>query len=222
VNEALFLLHLAIVFAFTLGALRMGRLALFAWTCSQAVFANLFVLKQMSCFSLTITCSDVYAVGGMLGLNLMQEYFGSSDAKKAAKSCFYLLIFFAAMAKIHLAYQPSALDITHPAYVTILSAAPRLLFASLASFFIVQQIDIRFFGALKARFPLSPLAIRNTISLLTSQLLDTVLFSILGLHGIVENTLDIIIVSFLIKAMVIFSSLSVTTLSKKMTIKDAS
>lgn len=221
-NELLFFLHLLIVFAFTLGALRMGGQALFAWTSAQALFANLFVLKQMHCFGLTITCSDVYAVGGMLGLNLLQEYFGISRAKAAARFCFFLLVFFAAMAKIHLLYTPAAFDTTHEAYKAILTAAPRLLFASLASFFIVQQLDIRLFGWIKQRFPLSPLFARNTLSLLTTQLLDTVLFSFLGLHGIVENTLDIIVVSFLIKAAVIFSSLSVTTLSKKILVKDAS
>ncbi len=220
-NESLFLLHLCIVFAFTLGALKMGKQMLFAWTCTQALFANLFVLKQMKCFSLSITCSDVYAVGGMLGLNLMQEYYGSESTKKAARGCFYLLIFFAVMAKIHLLYNPSSADVAHGAYQAILACAPRLLFASLTSFFLVQQIDMRLFGWLKSRYPKAPLSLRNSSSLMASQLLDTIFFSILGLHGMVESTLDIIIVSFVIKAVVIVSSLSVTTLSKKIIAKDA-
>jgi hypothetical protein len=216
INELLFFLHIALVFGFTLGALKMGKEALIAWTCMQGLLANLFVLKQMECFTLTITCSDVFAVGGIMGLNLLQEYFGKETAKKTAKGCLYLFVFFALMAKMHLWYSPSALDTTQNAYEKILLQAPRILIASLSTFFLVQQIDIRFFNMIKEKFPKAPLALRNTVSLLLSQFLDTVLFSYLGLYGIVDHIMHIIIVSFVIKVAVILSSVSVTTFSQKL------
>ena len=214
-NEALFFTHCAIVLLFTLGALRLGKEALLAWTCIQAVLANLFVLKQMDLFTLTVTCSDVYAVGGILGLNLLQEYFGVASSKKAAKSCFYFMIFFALVSKLHLLYVPSSFDTTHNSYDAILTAAPRILFASLTSFFLVQQVDIRLFSWIKRRFPNLGLPIRNAMSLFATQLLDTILFSFLGLYGLVENILHIIVISFLVKMVVILSSVPLMTLTKK-------
>jgi uncharacterized integral membrane protein (TIGR00697 family) len=119
------------------------------------------------------------------------------------------------MTKMHLWNRPSALDTTQNAYEAILLQTPRILMASLCAFFFVQQIDIRFFSMIKERFPKAPLAVRNTVSLLLSQLLDTILFSYLGLYGIVDHITHIIIVSFVIKVAVILSSVSVTTFSQK-------
>ena len=53
------------------------------------------------------------------------------------------------------------------------------------------------------------------MSLFVTQLLDTILFSFLGLYGLVENILHIIVVSFLVKVAVILSSVPLMTLAKK-------
>ena len=75
-NEFVFFLHIFVVATFALGACRLGKEMLVAWIGLQAVLANLFVLKQMKLFWLDVTCSDVYAVGAFLSLNLLQEYYG--------------------------------------------------------------------------------------------------------------------------------------------------
>jgi len=218
-NEYLFISHIFVVLIFTLISLRLGKYALFALICSQAIFANLFVLKQITCFSLSITCCDVFVISGTLGLNLMQEYYGAKIAKKAAVASFLLMIFFAAISKIHLLYIPNSFDTTHDSYYTILSQTPRILAASLFSFFVVQQIDIRLFGWIKKRFANLNLSTRNTLSLITTQAIDTILFSFLGLYGLVENIYHIILVSFVVKVAVIFMSYPVTAISKKLLYK---
>ncbi|NDD58315.1 MAG: hypothetical protein EBZ47_03550 [Chlamydiae bacterium] len=203
-NEILFLTHTVIILLCTLGAYQLGKEALMAWTLFQAIFANLFVLKQIEWLGLQITCSDVFAVGGILGLNLIQEKYGITEAKKLARLSLYSMVFFAVMSKIHLWYVPSTFDQTHSAYCTILCAAPRILMASLTSFFLTQQIDMRLFQTMKDRFPRLSLAARNTVSIILTQLLDTLLFSFLGLYGLMENLWHVIWVSFLVKIMVVF------------------
>jgi queuosine precursor transporter len=202
-NEALFLLHVAVVMGFGFTALKMGKSVLIAWVSLQAVLANLFVIKQICFFQFHITCSDVFAIGSFFGLNLLREYFGKEAAKKALGACFFAMVFFVAMSQIHLLYQPSPLDSTHGAFEAILSSAPRLLFASLGVFFVVQQIDLRLFGYIKEKFQRVPLSVRNALSLGTTQFLDTLLFSVAGLWGLVGNLSDIILISFLIKLLVI-------------------
>lgn len=214
-NECIFLLHILLIMTFTLMSLRLGKAALKTWVCLQALFANLFVLKQTTFFAFTVTCSDVFAIGGILGLNLLQEHYNKKAAQTTVKNCFYFMLFFAALSKIHLLYHPSAEDMTHASYHTILSPAPRLLFASLTVFFIVQKIDIRLFSWMKHRFHFFSFSSRTLISLLFSQLLDTVLFSILGLYGLVYSITDVIFVSFIAKAVIIFSLTPMTLLSKK-------
>lgn len=209
-NEALFLFHTFAILAFVLFALRLGKSALVSLAALQGVFANLFVLKQISLFGLSVTCSDGFAIGGMLSLNLLQEYFGKQAAKKAAHISLVCLLFFALMSQIHLLYVPTQSDLTQPAFSAIFSRSPRILFASIASFYLVQIFDISFFGRLQGK-----LALRVAFSLVVSQLFDTVLFSFLGLYGWVESIFDCIAMSFAIKCLVIAVSSPFTLFTKK-------
>lgn len=210
VNESLFFFHILVVISFVFLALRLGKSALTALVALQGVFANLFVVKQITLFGFSVTCSDVFAIGAILSLNLLQEYFGKEAAKHAVKISFLSLLFFVVLSQVHLFYTPNQSDVTQVAFQTILTHSVRIVFASLATFFIVQQFDLRFFGWLKGKLP-----IRVATSLVCSQFLDTALFSILGLYGIVESVLDIMIVSFIIKCMIIFTSSPFVVFSKR-------
>jgi uncharacterized integral membrane protein (TIGR00697 family) len=202
-NELLFFIHVIVVMGFGFGALKLGKETLTAWIVLQAVLANLFVIKQICFFGFHITCSDVFAVGSIFGLNLLREYLGLDAAKRALWSCFFAMIFFVAMAQIHLFYIPSTFDTTQAAFESILSSSPRLLATSLVVFILVQQIELRLFGILKEKFHILPLSFRNVFSVSITQFLDTFLFSVFGLWGLVAHLSDIIFMSFLIKLLVI-------------------
>ncbi len=202
-NESIFILHLIIVSICTLFTFKKGALALTCWICLQAVLANLFVLKQVCLFGAHVTSSDVFAVGTIFGLNLLREYFGKDSAQKALWNCFISMAFFMVMSQIHLLYSPSVYDTTQNAYELLLAPSPRLLAASLLTFFIVQQLDLRLFTILKKNLSKTSFTIRNAICSTLSQGLDTLLFSFLGLFGMVAVLSDIILVSFLIKLTVI-------------------
>lgn len=203
-NEILFLTQILLIVGFALGAFKLGKEALIAWVAIQALIANLFVLKQVTLFGLDVTASDAFAIGSLLGLNFLQEYFSREEANRATWICFFFMTFFALVSQLHLFYQPSSYDTTQSAFEMILSQSPRLLIASMSVFFIVQQVDIRFFAFLRNTLPRASFALRAAIALVFSQFLDTVLFSFAGLYGIVASVADIILVSFLIKLIVIF------------------
>jgi queuosine precursor transporter len=213
-NETLFLLHLVIAAAFLYPFMKMGKSGLMCWICLQPILANLFVLKQIHLFGLTVTCSDVYAVSCALGLNMLQEYYGKDVAKKAVWCSFMLLVFFVVMAGMHLLYTASADDYTQGAYTQILSSTPRLVGASIVSFLVVQWFDVQFYGFLKTRFKKLSLFGRNITSLSVSQFIDTVLFTVLGLWGLVSELFDVFLVSFVIK-LTIALLLSLSTMRKQ-------
>lgn len=201
-NEVIFFLHLFTVLLFVLISLRLGKEAVIASVSLQAILANLFVIKQISWFGWEITCSDVFAIGSIFSLNLLREYFGLALAKKAIWVSFFAIIFFTVMSQIHLFYQPSLSDATHLAFTKILAPTPRLLLASLATFMIVQQLDIRLFSFFKTHFPF-PFWIRNGLCVAITQLLDTVLFSVLGLLFLVTCLTDVIVISYFVKIVII-------------------
>lgn len=202
-NEILFFTQTLLIIGFVLGALKLGEAALIAWVAIQALIANIFVLKQITLFGFDVTASDVFAIGSLLGLNFLQEYFSKEKALKATWICFFFMLFFTLVSQLHLLYTPSAFDGSQAAFLTLLSPSPRLLIASMGVFFIVQQVDVHFFAFLRKRLPLVNFAWRTAMALVLSQLLDTFLFSFAGLYGIVASIVDIILMSFVIKLVVI-------------------
>jgi len=198
-NEFIFLFHVLLCVAITCAAYRLSREALFAWIVLQPILANLFVLKEIALFGFNVTTCDAYAVSALLANNLMQEYFGYQEAKKAIFVSFLAMLAFISMSSLHLVYCPSAYDKAHAAYQGILVHTPRLVLASIISFVTVQQIDLRFFRFLKTRYVAMPLWRRNIAALSVSQCFDTLLFSFLGLYGLVSNLFEIFIISFVLK-----------------------
>ena len=160
-NEALFIIQIVVIVGFAWGALKLGKETLVAWVAVQALIANLFVLKQITLIGLDVTASDAFAIGSLLGLNFLQEYFGQEEAKKATWICFFFMIFFALAAQIHLLFQPSPFDTSHSAFSTLLIPAPRIFIASLSVYFLIQQLDIRLFRFLKTRWPQLNFAFRR-------------------------------------------------------------
>lgn len=211
-NELIFLIHLVCIGFTTLVMLRFGLPGLVSFLCVQALLANLFVIKQINLLGLNATASDVYIVGSVLTLNLIQEYYGKPEARKAIWMSFALLVFYTIVSQVHLAYMPSISDFSQAAYDAILSFMPRITIASMVTYVIVQYFDTYFYGILRIITHGRFLTARNMISIFASQLLDTILFSILGLYGIVENIMQIMLISFGIKMIAMLALVPLITL----------
>jgi len=214
-NELIFLAQTAVVGTATLGALALGAEALVALICAECVLANLFVLKQTTLFGLNATCSDAFTIGATLGLNVLQEYFGRAIARKTIWINFFVLVAYAIFSRIHLLYQPSAFDIMQESYCTILFVMPRIVIASFTVYLIAQSVDYYLYGILKRSTHPWPLVVRNYASMLVSQLVDTVLFTFLGLYGLVENLWQIIVISYTIKVVAILLQTPFVALSRR-------
>jgi uncharacterized integral membrane protein (TIGR00697 family) len=198
-NEIIFIIHTLFITASTLAALSLGSHCLVAFIGVQCVLANLFVIKQITLFGLSATCADAFTVGATLSLNLLQEYFGKNIAKKAIWINFFILIFYTIISQIHVWYQSNTFDTMQQHFVPILHLMPRITIASLLVYLFVQLLDYYLYGLLKQKLNHRFLVARNYASIALCQLIDTILFSFLGLYGIVENIGHIIIVSYSIK-----------------------
>jgi len=218
-NEILFFAHILFILLFLAIAVRLGQGALTVYIGLSAVLANLFVVKQMTLFGFQVTCSDVFAVGGILGLNLLQDLYGKEAARRSIRASLFAMILFVAMSQMHLFYTPSVFDQTQSAYVAILGQTPRIVVASLIVYYVVQRIDVLFFAFLK-RF-IQNLGTRLLLSLLVNQALDTILFSFLGLYGLVASLFDIIIVSYIVKCTIIAASSYIAGLLKRYAWREA-
>lgn len=203
INELLFIAHTIIISVSALIALYLGQAALVAFVCLQCVLANLFVIKQMTLFGLSATCADAFTVGAVLGLNLLQEYFGRAITRQCIWINFFLLLFYVIVSQIHLAYVPNIHDTMQSCFIPILGFMPRIVTASFVVYLIAQLADYALYGYLKQQLGDRYLLFRNYVSIALIQLLDTVLFSFLGLYGIIENVCQVIMVSYAIKLVAI-------------------
>jgi uncharacterized integral membrane protein (TIGR00697 family) len=201
-NELIFLTHALISAGLVVTTAFIGRNALIAYLCLLGIFANLFVLKTMTLFGLTATCSDVYMVGLVLGLNVLQEVWGKKSAVTTIYYSFGALLAYTAFSWLHLAYQPSPTDTFAQPYQTLLGYMPRLTAASLTSYFVTMQLDRWVYARLRLQWNVTALK-ASSLSMITSQTVDTVLFSILGLYGTVASLGSVIVVSLIIKAVTI-------------------
>jgi uncharacterized integral membrane protein (TIGR00697 family) len=214
-NESLFLLQTTLSLFATAFFFRWGKESLMVWMGALALLANLFVSKQITLFGLDVTASDAYAVAIILSINLLQEYWGADSAKKGAQIVLVMQIAFMVFSQLHLQFIPNAYDQASPAFQAILGIYPRLLAASCITFYCVQLFDRWFFRKLQIRMGERSFVLRNGISITSSQFLDTALFSLLGLYGIVGNLSEIFFMSFAIKVIFISMLPLFTSLFKK-------
>lgn len=202
-NFLLFLSSCPLIAVFGWFFLRLGQSALTAWVSLISLLANFFVFKQITLLGLNACASDVFAIGNLLGLNLLQEKYGRPAAQTAIWTSFSCLLFFVLMSQIHIHYIPSPYDHSQAAYTFLFSGSPRILLASLVSFLISDQCDSRLYQWCRGKVPRTSLFVVSTFSMCTSQLLDTLLFSFLGLYGVVGALMEIIIVSYAVKVIAI-------------------
>ncbi|PKN03248.1 hypothetical protein CVU75_03255 [Candidatus Dependentiae bacterium HGW-Dependentiae-1] len=214
-NELIFLLQIASICLGLLGAYKLGPHALVSFVCLCAVLANLFVLEQISLFGLSVTAADAFAVGAMIALNMLQEKEGTANAQKALIISFWGLIFYALVTQLHLAYLPSIYDTTAPAYQALLKFMPRLTLASLAAYFLSQKLNILLYALMRTRMRRF-LMLRNYTTLLISQLADTLVFTFIGLHGLVPNLWTIILFSYSVKIVTIALATPCVALAKRL------
>lgn len=198
-NELIFILHTLLIGLASLGALALGRSALVAFVSIQCILANLFVLKQTTLLGLNATCADAFTIGATIGLNLLQEYYGKAITRTTIAINFFFLVFYAVMSQVHLWYTPSAFDTMQDHFSPLLGFMPRIVIASITVYLIAQIIDYTIYGWLRKNWASRFLVLRNYASISVSQLVDTVLFSFLGLYGIIDNIGEVILVSYTIK-----------------------
>ena len=212
-NELIFIIYCLVVVLSLLCALRLSKEALITLISLFWVLANLFITKQIYLCRMTATSSDALVIGALLGLNLLQEYYGNATARSSISISFFALVFYTIVSLLHCAYIPHPSDHMHALFKTILSPMPRILIASGTTFVLTQYLSYTLYGLLKRHLQ-SYMVTRNIISISVSQLFDTVVFTFLGLYGTVAHPGQIILVSYGIKMLTLLFSAPFSCLSR--------
>ena len=220
-NELILFTYCFVLIIANLIALRISKEALIALISAEVILVNLFVVKEITLFGFVATASDALAVGITLGLNLIQEYFGKESAQKAVNITLGCSIFYIILSQLHLAYSPAAIDTSSVHFDALLRTSPRIVIASVFVYYLVQNLDCHLYGYLSKKFENKHFLLRNYLSVSITQLLDTILFSFLGLWKLtaafdsVFVIGQIIVISYIIKLIAIFLSASYLAIARK-------
>jgi hypothetical protein len=205
-NELLWLAMLLVNFAIILLVYRFfGRMGLFIWIPIATITANLQVLKTVEIFGLTATLGNIVYATTFLVTDILGENYGRKDAGRAVGIGFLSLISVVVLMQLALLFEPSAEDFAQPHLSAIFEILPRVTLASVAAYALSQYHDVWAYQFWKARFP-EPrrIWVRNNLSTLVSQLIDSAVFSFAAFLGVFELSvvLEIAATTYLFKLIV--------------------
>lgn len=192
-QELLWLTTLCADLGFTVLLYRLfGKAGLQVAIATAILLANLQGPKLTVIFGFQTSMGVIFYSSIFFATDVLSENYGRKEASKAVLMGFVVSIIVLVMLSLGLLFQPSeriAGDFpreVHEAFETILNFTPRFVIGSLLAYLISQSFDVWVFHKIKARTGESKLWLRNNLSTMSSQVLDTVLYSLVVWWGTVD------------------------------------
>jgi queuosine precursor transporter len=203
-NEALWLLMLVANFAAILLAFRLfGRAGLYVWIALAGVVANIQVSKTVEILGMTATLGNIVYATSFLATDILSERYGKDAAKRGVGVGFFAVLSVTLLMQLAILFSPAPSDTMHAALREVFGVLPRIAGASLLAYVISQRHDVWAYHFWWERFP-GPLWLRNNLSTIVSQLIDSVVFTVGAFLGVFPPGVlfQIVVTTYLFKAVV--------------------
>ncbi len=170
-----------------------GRQGLLACIVLAILLSNLQGPKLTTILGFQTSLGVIFYSGIFFATDLLSEKYGRMQANRAVIIGFAVSVIAVLMLSIALEFQPTtdpetaamSSDIQN-AFATILNFTPRFVFGSLLAYLISQTFDVWFFHFIKKRTHGHHLWLRNNLSTMSSQIIDTLIYSLVVWWGVVE------------------------------------
>ncbi|MBQ8786388.1 MAG: queuosine precursor transporter [Oscillospiraceae bacterium] len=215
-NELLLIGSVILTYGAVVVAYRLfGKVGMYAMTAISTILANIEVLMLVDGFGMEQTLGNVMFASTYLITDILSE----NESKESASRAVWLGVFTAAAMFIFTQYwqlyTPAESDWATPHIEAIFSTTPRLLLGSFLGYAVSQRIDVwlyhRIWNATTKKSGDSKrfLWLRNNGSTMLSQIINTVLFTLIAFAGVYDNStlISIMISSYVVY---IFTSLADT------------
>lgn len=212
-NELLLAGSVLLIYGAVLAAYRLfGKTGLYAMTVAATIFANVEVLILIQGFGMEQTLGNVMFASTYLITDILSENEGKKSASRAVWLGVFAAIIMILFTQYWLLYTPAESDWAFEHITAIFSTTPRMLLASFVGYVVSQRFDVWLyhlwwaFTTQKTGDSKGYLWLRNNGSTLISQILNTVLFTLLAFAGWydTQTLLSVMVTSYLI---FIFTSL---------------
>jgi uncharacterized integral membrane protein (TIGR00697 family) len=170
-----------------------GRQGLYASIVISLLLANLQGPKLTEIFGLQTSMGVILYSSIYFATDLLSERYGKAEANRAVMIGFVVSIIIIVMISLSLQYLPSTNPETadfaqsvHQATVTLFSFTPRFVLGSLLAYLISQRFDVWIFHIIKRKTHGRQLWLRNNVSTMLSQAIDTVIYGVIVWWGVVD------------------------------------
>ena len=193
-QELLWLLTLVLDLGGTIVLYRLfGKAGLQVAIATAIILANLQGPKLTIIFGYQTSLGVIFYSSIFFATDVLSENYGKAEANKAVRMGFAVSVIVLVMLSFALLYTPSdrpesaefSRDI-HNAFATIVDYTPRFIFGSLLAYYVSQSFDVWAFHKIRKATGDRWLWMRNNLSTLSSQAIDTTLFSLVTWWGLVD------------------------------------
>ncbi len=192
-QDLLYFVTLVLDLGFTVLMYRFfGRYGLLACIVLSILLANLQGPKLTVIFGMETSLGVIFYSSIFFATDLMSEKFGKKAADNAVMMGFSVSAIILIMLSISLLFQPSTQNQqtfsteVHESFVRILDFTPRFIFGSLFAYLISQRFDVWCFHKIKTWTDGKHLWLRNNLSTMASQTVDTTLYALVVWWGVVD------------------------------------
>lgn len=203
-NELLFGITLLINFVGILISYKIfKKTGLYAWIAFATIIANIEVTKCVDIFGMSLTLGNVIYGTIFLATDILSELYGGKSARKGVFIGFFSMIVFTIFSQINLLFIPNSFDYVSEAMKTIFALTPRICVGSLTAYLVSNTLDTYTYDFIRKKFP-KYLWLRNNVSTMTSQLVDSFLFTILAFAGVFSwfEIIELSITTYLLKLII--------------------
>lgn len=206
-NEIIFILTVLIYLGSVLLLYKVfGKNGLYAFAIFGTLLGNIAVCKNVDIFGLATTAGNVLYASTFLVTDILSEKYGKKEASKAVAYSFSIMVLWMLGTQLILLFTPNANDYIHESLKVVFSLVPRITVASLIGFVISQNLDVFLYHFIwsKTGNTKAKLWLRNNGSTLTSQAIDTVIFTTIAFWGVYPSNVffSILITTYVFKAIV--------------------
>lgn len=212
-NEIMLIMSVIVMYASVLVFYKfLGKSGLYAWTGIATITANIEVMIVIDAFSMEQTLGNVLFASTFLVTDILSEVFDKESANKAVKISILSNIAFVVISQSWFLYVPNENDWAMPHIQEVFTNTPRLMLVGIGVYAIAQVFDVWLYHTIwektkdKYNDSTKGLWIRNNISTLLSQFINTILFTFGAFIGVFDfpTLISILISSYII---FIFTSL---------------
>lgn len=218
-NELYFFLSIAVYFSLLLAAYRFfGKTGLFVWICVAMIVSNIEAAKLVTMFGVSVTLGNVVYGSTYLATDILCEIYGQKEANRTVMLGFFVTVAFVAMTQLTLLFVPAEGDFAHESLKTVFSITPRLTVASIVTYLLMQRFDIWLYSLIRKKTGEKRLWLRNNLATITTQLLDSALFTMLAFTGVhpFGTVVELIFTTYLVKIIVSLADTPFLYLARKL------